>query len=159
MTIGDCSLQNFNYGFWQLPKAPVTFIRGFSSRSGKSPTPTQLDSSFGNQGSYIYGIIPLCTIFLHKSNGDSFRNKLHHSNFSPQIHKPFLRKTSEPFSLAIPGGYQKTIQGAQPPGPEGVGLYLLFRVTPRVISRGYQEFNHLSRHQVLQYSLDNSIGS
>ncbi|MBW0585382.1 hypothetical protein O181_125097 [Austropuccinia psidii MF-1] len=41
-------------------------------------------------------------------------------------------------SLAIPGSYWKTIQGPQPPGPGGVGLYLLFRIILRVISRGYQ---------------------
>ncbi|MBW0506821.1 hypothetical protein O181_046536, partial [Austropuccinia psidii MF-1] len=48
--------------------------------------------------------------------------KLHYSNSRPQIHHPFQRKTSHPFSLAIPGSYQKSIQGPQPPGPAGVGL-------------------------------------
>ncbi|MBW0467369.1 hypothetical protein O181_007084 [Austropuccinia psidii MF-1] len=33
--------------------------------------------------------IPLCTIFPNKSNGDVFRNQLHHFNSIPQIHHPF----------------------------------------------------------------------
>ncbi|MBW0474040.1 hypothetical protein O181_013755 [Austropuccinia psidii MF-1] len=33
-----------------------------------------------------------------------------------------------------------------------------FRIIPRAILRGYSSFNQLSRQQVLQYSLDNSIG-
>ncbi|MBW0585573.1 hypothetical protein O181_125288, partial [Austropuccinia psidii MF-1] len=64
MTIGDCSLQDLTHGLWQLPEAPVTFIRGFPSRSGKPPTPTQWDSLCRNQGWYIYGNIyhylPFC---------------------------------------------------------------------------------------------------
>ncbi|MBW0553772.1 hypothetical protein O181_093487 [Austropuccinia psidii MF-1] len=38
-------------------------------------------------------------------------------------------------------------------------VVLSFRILPRAISRGYQEFNKLSRYQELQYPLDNSIGS
>ncbi|MBW0480106.1 hypothetical protein O181_019821 [Austropuccinia psidii MF-1] len=32
-----------------------------------------------------------------------------------------------------------------------------FRIIPRAILRGYSSFNKFSRHQVLQYSLENSI--
>ncbi|MBW0546277.1 hypothetical protein O181_085992 [Austropuccinia psidii MF-1] len=39
--------------------------------------------------------------------------------------------------MAIHGGYQKTIQGSQPPGPAGVGLEVQFRITQRAISQGY----------------------
>ncbi|MBW0583010.1 hypothetical protein O181_122725 [Austropuccinia psidii MF-1] len=74
---------------------------------------------------HIWYYIPLCTIFPQKSNGDVLRTKSSRSNFSPQIHHPFQRKTSQSFSLAIHGGYQKTIQGPQPPGLVGVGLYFL----------------------------------
>ncbi|MBW0506120.1 hypothetical protein O181_045835 [Austropuccinia psidii MF-1] len=96
------------------------------SISGKPPTSTQIGLIMREPSMvHIWYYIPLCTIFPQESNGDVFRTKLCHSNSSPQIHHPFQRKTSEPFSLAIPGGYQKTIQGHQPPGPEGVGFYFL----------------------------------
>ncbi|MBW0464863.1 hypothetical protein O181_004578 [Austropuccinia psidii MF-1] len=37
-------------------------------------------------------------------------------------------------------------------------VVLSFRILPREISRVYKAFNQLSRYEVLQYSLDNSIG-
>ncbi|MBW0479932.1 hypothetical protein O181_019647 [Austropuccinia psidii MF-1] len=37
-------------------------------------------------------------------------------------------------------------------------VVLYFRILLRAISRDYQASNQLSRHQVLQYCLDNSIG-
>ncbi|MBW0538122.1 hypothetical protein O181_077837 [Austropuccinia psidii MF-1] len=107
---------------------------------------------------HIWYNIPLCTNFSQKSNCDVSRSELCLFNSSPQIHHPFESKSFQSFSLAIPGAYQKTIRGPQPPDPAGVGLYFLFRIIPRVISRGYKSFNQFSRHQVLQYSLDNSIG-
>ncbi|MBW0560722.1 hypothetical protein O181_100437 [Austropuccinia psidii MF-1] len=48
-----------------------------------------------------------------------------------------------------PDGYQKTIQGAQPPGPAVFGLSILTRTILRAILRGYQSFQSLSSHQVL----------
>ncbi|MBW0542376.1 hypothetical protein O181_082091 [Austropuccinia psidii MF-1] len=58
---------------------------------------------------HIWYNIPLCTNFSHQSNGDVFRTKLCLSNSSPQIHHPLQRKSFQSFSLAISGGYQKTI--------------------------------------------------
>ncbi|MBW0582313.1 hypothetical protein O181_122028 [Austropuccinia psidii MF-1] len=82
--------------------------------------------------------IPLCTIFAQKSNGDAFRTKLHDSESSP---KSFTNFKGGFFSYSVwqfPGGYQKTIQGPQPPGPAGVGLSILIRTILRAIPRGYQ---------------------
>ncbi|MBW0589849.1 hypothetical protein O181_129564 [Austropuccinia psidii MF-1] len=46
-------------------------------------------------------------------------------NQGPKIHHQFQRRTLQPISLAIHGGYQKTISGPQPPGPVGFGLAIL----------------------------------
>ncbi|MBW0526240.1 hypothetical protein O181_065955 [Austropuccinia psidii MF-1] len=108
---------------------------------------------------HIWYNLTLCTNFAQKSNGDAFRTKLCLSISNTQIRHPFRRKSFQSFSLAILGGYQKTIQGPQPPGPAAVGLYFVFRIIPRVIKRGHQSFNQFSRHQALQYSLDKLIGA
>ncbi|MBW0497450.1 hypothetical protein O181_037165 [Austropuccinia psidii MF-1] len=47
------------------------------------------------------------------------------SNEGPKIQRPFQRRTLQLISLAIHGGYQKTIQGPQPPGPAGAGLEII----------------------------------
>ncbi|MBW0504222.1 hypothetical protein O181_043937 [Austropuccinia psidii MF-1] len=46
-------------------------------------------------------------------------------NQGPKIQRPFQRRTLWLIRLAIHGGYQKTIQGPQPPGLEGVGLAII----------------------------------
>ncbi|MBW0509734.1 hypothetical protein O181_049449 [Austropuccinia psidii MF-1] len=43
----------------------------------------------------------------------------------PKIQRPFQRRTLQLISLAIHGGYQKTIQGPQPSGPAVVGLAII----------------------------------
>ncbi|MBW0488551.1 hypothetical protein O181_028266 [Austropuccinia psidii MF-1] len=43
-------------------------------------------------------------------------------NQGHKIQHPFQRRTLQLISLAIQGGYQKTIEGPQPPGSTGVGL-------------------------------------
>ncbi|MBW0548195.1 hypothetical protein O181_087910 [Austropuccinia psidii MF-1] len=57
-----------------------------------------------------------------------------------KIQHPFLRRTLQLISLAIHGGYQKTIQGPQPPGTAGVGLAIQFRIIQRPIIRGITLF-------------------
>ncbi|MBW0522930.1 hypothetical protein O181_062645 [Austropuccinia psidii MF-1] len=44
------------------------------------------------------------------------------------------------------------------PAPQGLGCIFLSRIVPRENSGGYQASDQFSRHQVLQYSLDNPIG-
>ncbi|MBW0499201.1 hypothetical protein O181_038916 [Austropuccinia psidii MF-1] len=87
--------------------------------------------------------IPLCTIFALQSNGDIFRTKL-----SLQSITNFRGFFSYSF-WKLPGGYQKTIQGPQLPGPAGVGLSILIRTIRRAIIRGYQLFQSLSSPQAL----------
>ncbi|MBW0490246.1 hypothetical protein O181_029961 [Austropuccinia psidii MF-1] len=47
------------------------------------------------------------------------------SNKGPKIQHPFRGRTLQLISLEIHGGYQKTIQGPQPPGSAGVGLAII----------------------------------
>ncbi|MBW0483981.1 hypothetical protein O181_023696 [Austropuccinia psidii MF-1] len=61
-------------------------------------------------------------------------------NQGPKIHHRFRRRTLQLISLAIPGGYQKTISGPQPPGPAGVGLEIL----PRLFQGPVSEVIHHS---------------
>ncbi|MBW0537154.1 hypothetical protein O181_076869 [Austropuccinia psidii MF-1] len=66
------------------------------------------------------------------------------------------------FSYSIwqfPGGYQKTIQGPQPPGNAGVGLSILTRTILREILRGKQTYSIIFKASSTQHSLENSIGS
>ncbi|MBW0519979.1 hypothetical protein O181_059694 [Austropuccinia psidii MF-1] len=49
-------------------------------------------------------------------------------NQSTKIQHPFQRRTHQLIIVAIHGGYQKTIQGPQPPGPAGLGLAVQFRI-------------------------------
>ncbi|MBW0546796.1 hypothetical protein O181_086511 [Austropuccinia psidii MF-1] len=65
---------------------------------------------------------PLCTIFAQQSNGDTFRTQLPNSKSSPKSITIFEEGLFSYSVWQFPGGYQKTIQGPQPPGPEEVGL-------------------------------------
>ncbi|MBW0554349.1 hypothetical protein O181_094064 [Austropuccinia psidii MF-1] len=103
---------------------------------------------------HIWYYIPLCTIFAPQSNADIFRAKSHNSKSRSQNPTPILKEDS----LTHQSGNQKTFQGSQSPGPAGVGLAISFRIIPRAFSEAIQSFNQLSRHQVFQYSLDNSVG-
>ncbi|MBW0563797.1 hypothetical protein O181_103512 [Austropuccinia psidii MF-1] len=59
-------------------------------------------------------------------------------NQGPKIHHHFWRRTLQLISLAIHGGYHKTISGPQPPGPAGVGLAIL----PGLFQRPFSEVIH-----------------
>ncbi|MBW0499403.1 hypothetical protein O181_039118 [Austropuccinia psidii MF-1] len=107
----------------------------------------------------IYGIIYHYAPFLVRNSMVTFSGPFY--TFPTQglnIKCPFQRRTFQLISLAIHGGNQKIIQGPQPPDSVGVGLATSFRIIPREFSEVIQSFNQLSRHQVFQYSLENSIG-
>ncbi|MBW0567106.1 hypothetical protein O181_106821 [Austropuccinia psidii MF-1] len=62
-------------------------------------------------------------------------------NQGPKIQCPFWRRTLQLISLEIHGGYQKTSQGPQPPGPARVGL--------EIISGFFQgPFSEVIHHQI-----------
>ncbi|MBW0498393.1 hypothetical protein O181_038108 [Austropuccinia psidii MF-1] len=58
----------------------------------------------------------------------------------------------------LPGSYQKTIQGPQPPGPAGVGLSILTRTILREILKINQSYSIIVKASSTQHSLDSSIG-
>ncbi|MBW0486810.1 hypothetical protein O181_026525 [Austropuccinia psidii MF-1] len=109
---------------------PLETIRDhqISSKQG-FPSSSREDFPFFNalrtQGpgvAHIWYNLPLCTIFAQKSNDDTFRTQLCDSKSSPKS-----KNNSEEGHLSysvwqFPCGYQKTIQGPQPPGLAGVGL-------------------------------------
>ncbi|MBW0540787.1 hypothetical protein O181_080502 [Austropuccinia psidii MF-1] len=107
---------------------------------------------------HIWYNIPLCTNFAQQSNGDGFRTKFGHFKSSPQFHHPFLKEVFSVIqscnSWRLPEYHLRT--PSTWPCRSWVVIY--FRIPPRAILRGYQASNKLSRHEVLQYSLDNSIG-
>ncbi|MBW0512572.1 hypothetical protein O181_052287 [Austropuccinia psidii MF-1] len=71
----------------------------------------------------IYGIIYHYASFLLSNSMVTFSGpKSMISNEGPKIKCPFQSRILQLISLAIDGGYQKTIQGPQPPAPAGVGL-------------------------------------
>ncbi|MBW0525316.1 hypothetical protein O181_065031 [Austropuccinia psidii MF-1] len=107
---------------------------------------------------HIWYYIPLCTICAQKFNVMFSGPNSIFPNQGRNTQRPFQRRISWLINLEIHGGNQKTIQESQSPGPSGVGLAISFRIIPRAFSEVIHHFNQLSRHQVSQYSLDNSIG-
>ncbi|MBW0528194.1 hypothetical protein O181_067909 [Austropuccinia psidii MF-1] len=107
---------------------------------------------------HIWYYIPLCTIFAQKFNCDVFRTKFHDSKSRSQKPMPILKEDSlahqsgNPWRLSKDYSRTPTTWSCR----SWVGNY--FRILQRAILRGYSSFNQLSRQQVPQYSLDNSIG-
>ncbi|MBW0525839.1 hypothetical protein O181_065554 [Austropuccinia psidii MF-1] len=73
----------------------------------------------------IYGIIYHYAPFLLSNSMVTFSGPNSTiPNQGPKIQRPFLRRTLQLISMEVHGGYQKTIQGPQPPGSAGVGWKL-----------------------------------
>ncbi|MBW0576446.1 hypothetical protein O181_116161 [Austropuccinia psidii MF-1] len=107
---------------------------------------------------HIWYYIPLCTIFAQQFNGDVFRNKFHNSKSWSQSPTPILKEDSSAHQSGNPWRLSEDYSRTPTTWPCGSWVGNYFRITPRAILRGYSLFNQLSRQQVLQYSLDNSIG-
>ncbi|MBW0494649.1 hypothetical protein O181_034364 [Austropuccinia psidii MF-1] len=107
---------------------------------------------------HIWYYIPLCTISAQKPNGEVFRTQLHDSKSRSQNSSPISKEDSSAHQSGNP--WQLSEDHPRTPTTlfcrSWVGNY--FRIIPRAILRGYSSFNQFSRQQVLQYSLDNSIG-
>ncbi|MBW0490127.1 hypothetical protein O181_029842 [Austropuccinia psidii MF-1] len=102
--------------------------------------------------------IPLCTIFSQQFNGDIFRTKFHDSKSRSPNPTPILKEDSSAHQSGNPWRLSEDYSRTPTTWTcrSWVGNY--FRIIPRAILRGYSSFNQLLRQQVLQYSLDNSIG-
>ncbi|MBW0543266.1 hypothetical protein O181_082981 [Austropuccinia psidii MF-1] len=80
---------------------------------------------------HIWYNIPLCTIFPQQSSGDTFRTQL------------FWK---------FPGGYQKTLQGPQPPGPADVGLSFSHQDHSKGNSQSLSIFSIIVKASSIQHS-------
>ncbi|MBW0467550.1 hypothetical protein O181_007265 [Austropuccinia psidii MF-1] len=103
------------HGLWQPSKA---------TRSAPSKdSPSSMHSVLKDREWCIYGIIyHYAPFFAQQSNVDTFRTQLRNSKSSP---KSIIIFKEGLFSYSVwqfPGGYQKTIQGPQPPVPADFGL-------------------------------------
>ncbi|MBW0570100.1 hypothetical protein O181_109815 [Austropuccinia psidii MF-1] len=101
----------------------------------------------------IWYNIPLCTIFAPQSNGDIFRTKL-----SPKSITIFEGGLFSYSVWKFPGGYQKIIQGPQPPGPTEVGLSFYHQDYSKGNSQSLSIFSIIFKESRTQNSLENSNG-
>ncbi|MBW0538007.1 hypothetical protein O181_077722 [Austropuccinia psidii MF-1] len=106
----------------------------------------------------IYDIIYDCAIFAQQSNGDTFRTQLRDSKSSPKSITNFEGELSSYSVWQFPGGYQKTIQGPQPPCPAEVGLSFSHQDYYKGNSWTLSIFSIIVKESSIQHSLDNSIG-
>ncbi|MBW0476280.1 hypothetical protein O181_015995 [Austropuccinia psidii MF-1] len=130
---------NSVHGLWQPPESTSSALRKDSPQVQGKIFPSSMHPALKDPGVvHIWYNISLCTIFSQQSNGEIFRTKLGESKSSSQSITNFEGGFFSYSIWKFPGGYQKTIQGPQPPGPAGVGLSILIRTTLREILRGYQ---------------------
>ncbi|MBW0509217.1 hypothetical protein O181_048932 [Austropuccinia psidii MF-1] len=137
-TLGPKSGHNSAHGPWQPPEATSSAPSKDSPQVQGNIFPSSIHPTLKDPGVvHIWYNIPLCTIFAHKSNGDTLRTKLCDSISSPQSIANYKGGFFSYLVWQFPGSYQKTIQGPQPPGPAGVGLSILIRTILREILRDY----------------------
>ncbi|MBW0593639.1 hypothetical protein O181_133354 [Austropuccinia psidii MF-1] len=99
----------------------------------------------------IYGIIYHYAPFILRNPMETFSGPNYVIPNQVPNPSPISKEDLSAISVwQFPGGYQKTIQGPQPPGPAGVGLSFLIRIILRVILRGY--INHFNHCQDIKYS-------
>ncbi|MBW0467683.1 hypothetical protein O181_007398 [Austropuccinia psidii MF-1] len=146
------------HGLWWLPEATRSAQKSFPlTQGGLSHSSMHPVLKVAGVVQILY-YIPLCTIFAQKFNGDIFRTKLNDSKSRSQNPTPILKGDSS----AHQSGNQWRLSEDYSRTPttwlcrSWVGNY--FGIIPRAILRGYPSVNQVSRQQVLQYSLDNSIG-
>ncbi|MBW0470958.1 hypothetical protein O181_010673 [Austropuccinia psidii MF-1] len=107
---------------------------------------------------HIWYYIPLCTIFAQKSNGEILRTPFRDSKPRSQNQSPIWREDSSAHQLSNPWRLSEDHSTTPTTWPCRSWVGHSFRIIPRAVLRGYSSFNQLSRQQVLQNPLDNSIG-
>ncbi|MBW0505877.1 hypothetical protein O181_045592 [Austropuccinia psidii MF-1] len=107
---------------------------------------------------HIWYYIPSSTIFAQQSNGDAFRTQFHDSKSRSQNPSPILKEDSSAHQSVNPWQLSEDHFRTPTTWPCRSWVGNSSRIIPRAILRGYSSFNQFSRNQVLQYSLDNSIG-
>ncbi|MBW0462006.1 hypothetical protein O181_001721 [Austropuccinia psidii MF-1] len=133
--------------------------KGASPQDHRNPQlQLKLDSLCENQGWYIYGIIYHCVPFFLSNQ------MVMVSGTNYVIPTPVLKSITHfkwillSHSVSNPWRLPQDHSRTPTTCPCRSWVVLCLRILPRAIPRGYQPFNQSSRHQVLQYSLDNSIG-
>ncbi|MBW0560753.1 hypothetical protein O181_100468 [Austropuccinia psidii MF-1] len=107
---------------------------------------------------HIWYYIPLCTIFAQQTNGDVLRTHFHLSISRSQNPMPILQ---EDYSAHQSDKlWRQSEDSSRIPTTCSCRSWIgtLFRITQKGNSQEVlHQFYQLSRHQVFQYSLDNSI--
>ncbi|MBW0482271.1 hypothetical protein O181_021986 [Austropuccinia psidii MF-1] len=106
----------------------------------------------------IWYYIPLCTIFAQQSNGDVCRTQFHDSKSRSQNTSPISREDYSAHQSGNPWQLSEDHFRTPTTWPCRSWVGNSFRTIPRAILRCYSSLHQFSRQQVLQYSLDSSIG-
>ncbi|MBW0484338.1 hypothetical protein O181_024053 [Austropuccinia psidii MF-1] len=144
-------------GLWQLPEATSSSSESLPLHSGERLSFTNVLHTKDSGMVHIWYNIPLCTNFAQKSNGDGFRTKLGHFQAKSPNPSPISKEVFSVIQSCNPWRLPEYNSGTPTTWLCRSWVVLSFRILQRAIPRGYQAFNQFSRHQVLQYSLDNSI--
>ncbi|MBW0567978.1 hypothetical protein O181_107693 [Austropuccinia psidii MF-1] len=104
----------------------------------------------------IWYYIPLCTIFAQQFNGDAFRTKYQNSKSRSQNPMPILKEDSITHQSGNPWWQPEDHSRIPITWPCRSWVAISIRIIPRAFSEAIQSLNQLSRHQVFQYSLDNT---
>ncbi|MBW0480064.1 hypothetical protein O181_019779 [Austropuccinia psidii MF-1] len=108
---------------------------------------------------HIWYYIPLCTIFAQKFNGEVFRTKSHLFNSMFQNPIPILKEDLFNSSVwQLMAAIRRSFKDPNHLTLQELGCTLIQDASQGLFLQVLRHFNHLSRHQVFQYSLDNSIG-
>ncbi|MBW0567943.1 hypothetical protein O181_107658 [Austropuccinia psidii MF-1] len=109
---------------------------------------------------HIWYYIPLCTIFAQQFNGDIFRTKFHDSKLRSQNPIPILKEDSSAHQSGNPRRLSEDYSRTPTTWPCSGWVGSSFQHYSKGHFSGVlHHFNQLSRQQVLQHPLANSIGS
>ncbi|MBW0472734.1 hypothetical protein O181_012449 [Austropuccinia psidii MF-1] len=145
-------------GLWQSPEATKSNSARFPLHSGERIIFINVLRTMDSGKVHIWYNIPSCNNFAQQSNGDGFTTKLGHFKNKSSNTSPILKEVFSIIQSCTPWRLPEDHSRTPTTWPCRSWVVLFFRILPREILRGYQAFNQLSRHQVLQYPLGNSIG-
>ncbi|MBW0504440.1 hypothetical protein O181_044155 [Austropuccinia psidii MF-1] len=108
---------------------------------------------------HIWFYIPLCTIFAQEFNGDAYWTQFHLSKSRSQNPIPISKEDLSAHQSGNPWQQSEGHSRIPITWPCRSWVRNSFRIIPKgPFSEVIHYFNQSSRHQVFQYSLDNSIG-
>ncbi|MBW0554196.1 hypothetical protein O181_093911 [Austropuccinia psidii MF-1] len=107
---------------------------------------------------HIWYYIPLCKIFSQQSNGEVFWTQFHVFKARSQSPSPISKQDSSAHQSGNPWRLSEDHSSTPTTWFCRSWIGTSSRIIQRAILRDSSSFNQLSRQQLLQYSLDNSIG-